>query len=171
MITSYVYLEHEIDDPDEEPHPHLMTCSGWHPERNRDLLAFELGQCGYPDHWKKELLKHPPGYYRIDYATRTESECHDYGEWFSYPVVDDLICLERSFKARLYWFLNLNLIPTFETAYDLFRPIWRVDFEYGGVGISSRSMFLPYALFIRYFTPKGHAAWGDNYTDKRLRRD
>ncbi len=162
--SAYVYLDHEIDDPADGPQPWMAVCD----VSDRCLLSFEIENAGLPKYWSEDLAKYPPGYYLVRYDTGTESE-GEYGE-IHYQVVEGLVSIEPSRKAHALWIWHRQILPALDRFTGLFRKIWNVDFEYGAVGITSGPRYLPHAAFIRFFTPKGHAAWGDNYTRRELNR-
>lgn len=146
LSKTYVYLEHIPKDDEFDAEINLVSCIN-----DNCLFSYELKQNGVSDYWNEELEKHPSGFYELEYEWDTESENDDCGYVaYTYAVVVGIVKLTPSTKALLLFIKNKHLIPILNSLLDLFRKVWAVDFEYGGVGITTSNLNILQALWLRY---------------------
>lgn len=136
-----------------------------------DFLDFESSQSGFDEESLEFFKGKPCGYYRVKYDSYTDAEYCD--GWKISPDYLVFSGFEEAWPApiwgRVYEFHKYKWLPFWDATFSLFRKQWSVDFEYGGVGVGTASMWLPKALYVRFVNPKPYTSWGENWTQISLR--
>lgn len=173
----YVYIEQtEWDDEVEGPGERTIVCFDSGGEC-QSLLSYDIDMSGGLDAWLEQLKTLKEGYYLLAYTWRTFQE----GDWehgyFDCAETDQLLSIKRSYLCGpLVCIWKTKIVPFYDlvcsVTVDLFRPVWGLDFDYGGCGTSIGRMWFPKALALRIYTTEAYESnvWGRGYKQKTLRR-
>jgi len=150
MRKDYVYLEHL---PETEEYDAEIDLTVYGDERT-SLLDHEISYIGIPEGWEEWLKKFPTGYYELEYDSDTEAEYVDGYVAYTYDIVTEPLKMTPSFKAKLLFFRRWRIDPVVEFIEDLFSPHWIVDLDWGGGGFRRSGMYLPKAIWYRFYGHK-----------------
>lgn len=174
--VSYIYLERlpahvEIINGIEEEFDAETSVIPL-PLTEEDFLDYESNTAGFDDEVLSFFDGMKSGYYRVKFETSTDQEFCD-----GYPVSPEYLVFSHFTEAtpspvlgRLIEFYAFRWRPSWNFMTDLIRPVWAVDIEYGGVGITTQRCWLLKAVFIRFVYAKPWAVWGPGWTRLELKR-
>lgn len=136
-----------------------------------DFLDYQIREAGVDDDDLEFWKDKPSGYYLVKYEWHNEQ---DYSEGWpcgpEYCVFDGFTeATPAPIMGRFCDFHKNRWLPFWDAFFSIFRKQWSVDFEYGGAGVGTHSMWLPHAIYVRYVKPKRYASWGENWTKVSLR--
>lgn len=162
---AYIYLKNGSDGEDFDPCEIEVTCLS-----HDGMVNHEIYMVGTPSVWVDRLVKLESGCYWVRY----EVERYKEGDWesgyFDVEEAGDIVKIKKSFKALLLCLYRFYIEPTMEMVIDLFSPVWRVDYLYGGAGISQNDLWFPVAFVKRWIKVFRKPGWGEGYTEVSLRR-
>lgn len=173
--SEYVYVEQiEYDDGDDLGERTVVCFDSG---ERQSILSWSIDMSGCPEGWQDRLKTLKEGHYLVTYTSRTFQE----GDWehgyYDCAEVDELVSIKRSYlRGPLVYFWKTKVLTSYDlacsVAVDLFRPVWGLEFDYGGAGTSVGRMWFPEALALRIYTTETYEqnAWGAGYKSKSLRR-
>jgi hypothetical protein len=155
----YIYLDTPSDYPEDLQ---IIVFE----DEDSSLLKFEMCNCDLPYEWKEELNLYPSGYYKLEYDYCMDSESVDGYKCYEYAVLSTIVSVKPSFIARLIELkLKSNLV--YYMLLGLFTKCWKIDYYYGSAGLTSKALYLPQALWLRFIAYRWHdAGWGMGYKPK-----
>jgi hypothetical protein len=165
-LARYCYYENIVDEHDENIGLVVVEDLGLDHE---DLLEYELSEnlCELEEIMPEEYKSLPSGYYLVEYSIFNDGGYDEPDNW----VVDRIDKMTPApFLGRLAEF-RADAISFIREAKMYFKPVWCVDFDYGGLGISSEDTYLPIALYqlllskFNFIDP----GWGKTYKKTMLR--
>lgn len=171
MKNSISYCHVTAKDPeyDDEAYPSPLV--------DNDLFEYEMSSCGlYHDDHIEFFNNLKTGYYKIEYTVGKDSETCDGYTLYEWDEIEEYLSatpapfygrwLYYSKRAQYKWGSFLNH----------FLPVWSIDWDYGGAGITSSNLYLPQVLFYKVWNCKNFPkwgyvpSWGPGFTSTRIRK-
>jgi len=171
LHTTFVRLEKEVLADPYDIDPEYIEDNKLEPiGGDCDFWRYEYENCGTPEAWQKILRAMPDGYYEMTFETFLETDFSEGYATHSYECMDEEVLpifTPAPIRARLLVFKTL-VFNWLWRASHLVGNCWEVSVDDGGIGFTRQKMWLPEAVWFRYFGD--YSGWFDDYPREKLHR-